>query len=124
MTVRRKYPEELREHAVRMVLELRRQNGSRGGEIARVGRGLGIHPESLRIWVRQREATQAGAIASAHSARIAALEREVRELRQAIETLGAAIGGDVSAVTLALCIASFRPSATMPAPSPTPVPRG
>jgi transposase len=45
----RKYSEELRERAVRLVLESRRP-------IAHVARDLGVGKESLRAWVRQAEA--------------------------------------------------------------------
>ena len=47
----RKYPDELRERAVRLVFESKRP-------IAHVARDLGIHQESLRQWVRQAEADQ------------------------------------------------------------------
>jgi transposase len=45
----RKYPDELRERAVRLVFESKRP-------IAHVAQDLGIHKESLRHWVRQAEA--------------------------------------------------------------------
>lgn len=44
MTAQRKYPDELRERAVRMVLEIRQQEGKGRGELARVGRQRGVHP--------------------------------------------------------------------------------
>jgi len=49
MGATRKYSEELRERAVRLVFESRRP-------IAHVARDLGVHKESLRHWVRQAEA--------------------------------------------------------------------
>lgn len=52
MPAQRKYPEELRERAVKMVVEIREQEGKGRGEIARVGRQLGIHPAALRGWIR------------------------------------------------------------------------
>lgn len=90
MIAQRKYSDELREDALRMVFELRHQDGRPRGHIARVSRFLGIHPESLHLWVKQRESCDvrqpgAPANATADSLRIAALEREVRELRRAIE---------------------------------------
>jgi transposase len=92
MPAQRKYPEELRERAVKMVLEIRDRDGKGRGELARVGRQLGIHPEALRTWVRQAEVD--GGIrpgtTSEESKRIAELEREVRELRRANEILKAA----------------------------------
>jgi transposase len=55
MPGQRKYPEELRERAVRMVLEIRTREGKGRGEVARVARQLGVHRETLRLWVRQAE---------------------------------------------------------------------
>ncbi|GAA0907001.1 MULTISPECIES: transposase [Streptomyces violaceusniger group] len=46
-----KYPDELRERAVREVQ-------SSGRPVAHVARDLGIHKEALRGWVRQAEAGQ------------------------------------------------------------------
>ena len=92
MPAQRKYPEELRERAVKMVLEIRDREGKGRGEIARVGRQLGIHPEALRTWIRQTEidgGTRPGTTTD-DSRRIAELEREVRELRRANEILKAA----------------------------------
>ena len=92
MSAQRKYPEELRERAVKMVLEIRRQDGKGRGELVRVARQLGVHPEALRTWVRQAEID--GGIrpgtTTEESRRIAELEKEVRELRRANEILKAA----------------------------------
>ncbi|GAA2857873.1 hypothetical protein GCM10010517_16280 [Streptosporangium fragile] len=55
MPAPRKYPQELRERAVRMVFEIRRQTGGAPGAIARVADQLGVHREALRGWVRQAE---------------------------------------------------------------------
>jgi transposase len=92
MPAQRKYPEELRERAVKMVLEIRARDGKGRGELARVGRQLGVHPEALRGWVRQAEIDggMRPGITSDDAARIAELEREVRELRRANEILKAA----------------------------------
>jgi transposase len=86
------YPRELRERAVRMVLETRAERGDRFGVITDVARQLGVGPESLRIWVRQAEVDggQRAGTSSADRQRIAELEREVRELRRANEILKAA----------------------------------
>ena len=51
MAAQRKYPEELRERAVKMVFEIRERDGNGHGELARVGRQLGVHPEALRSWI-------------------------------------------------------------------------
>jgi transposase len=92
MVAQKKYPDELRERAVKMVLEIRERDGSGHGEIARVGRQLGVHPEALRSWLKQAEidgGTRPGTT-TGDKQRIAELERENRELRRANEILKAA----------------------------------
>ena len=88
----RRYPPELRERAVRMVLETIQQTGERFGVITRIAGQLGIGSESLRSWVRQAEvdAGQRPGVTTAEQQRIAELEREVRELRRANQILKAA----------------------------------
>jgi transposase len=92
MPAPQKYPDELRERAVKMGLEIRPRDGKGHGEIARVGRQLGVHPEALRGWVKQAEV--GGGLrpgtTTEDAQRIAGLEREVRELRRANEILKAA----------------------------------
>ena len=86
MPAPRKYPDELRERAVRLVFES-------GRPIAHVANDLGIHREALRQWVRQAEADAGGRndrLTSDERERMKALEREVRELRRANEILKAA----------------------------------
>lgn len=92
MPAQRKYPEELRERAVKMVLEIQAREGKGRGEVARVARQLGIHRETLRLWVRQAQIDggQRPGTSSEDARRIAELEREVRELRRANEILKAA----------------------------------
>ncbi|HEX2272715.1 MAG TPA: transposase [Acidimicrobiales bacterium] len=86
----KRYPPELRERAVRMVAEgIEAQGGERFGVVTRVARQLGIGTESLRNWVRQAEidgGTRPGTTTD-DKARIAALEKENRELRRANEIL-------------------------------------
>jgi transposase len=92
MAAQKKYPDELRERAVKMVLEIRERDGKGQGELARVARQLGVHPEALRGWVRQAEidgGSQPGTTTD-DKKRIAELEREVRELRRANDVLKAA----------------------------------
>ncbi len=88
----KRYPPELRERAVRMVLETMEQTGERVGVITRIARQLGIGAESLRGWVRQAEVDGGcrPGVPTAERQRIAELEREVRELRRANEILKAA----------------------------------
>ena len=87
-----KYPDELRERAIRMVLEIRERTGERHGAVTRVAKELGIGAESLRGWVNRAEidAGRRPGTSTADSQRIAELEREVRELRRANEILKAA----------------------------------
>ncbi len=64
-----------------------------GRPVARVVRNLGVHRETLRLWVRQAEAdqgTRQDRLTSAERERMKELEREVRELRRANEILKAA----------------------------------
>ena len=92
MAAQRKYPDELRERAVKMLFEVREREGRGRGELARVARQLGVHPEALRGWVKQAEidgGSQPGTTSDDRK-RIAELEREVRELRRANDILKAA----------------------------------
>ncbi len=86
MSSQKRYPEELRERAVRLVFES-------GRPVARVAKDLGIGPQSLRTWVRQAEADageRSDRLTSGERERLKSLEREVRELRKANEILKAA----------------------------------
>ena len=89
-----KYPDELRERAVRMVLEIRQQTGERHGAVTRVAKELGIGTESLRQWVNRAEVDSGRrpGTSTADAQRIAALEREVRELRRANDMAGSGGG--------------------------------
>jgi transposase len=82
----RKYPDELRERAVREVR-------TTGRPIAHVAKDLGIHKEALRGWVRQAEA-DAGErddrLTTAEGEELGQLRQEKAELRRANEILTAA----------------------------------
>jgi transposase len=86
-----KYPDEIRPRAVRMVFEVCKQTGDTRGVIARVARQLGVGAETLRLWVRKAEVDEGlrPGLATAEAQRVAALERENRELRRADEILKA-----------------------------------
>ena len=84
MAAPRKYPNELRERAIRLTLDARKDPASRSGACSRIGGQLGINPETLRGWVAQAEVdtgTRVGT-STVDSARMAELERENRELRR------------------------------------------
>lgn len=89
MAAPRKYPDELRERATRLAIEARRDpQGARWGDQADCW-SVGVHPEALRVWVKQAETADgvgsgsAVGVDSTESARVAELEREARELRRA-----------------------------------------
>ena len=88
----KRYPVELRERAVRMVLDHQHEYPSQWKAICTIGERLGVHQESLRVWVRRAE-TDAGkrpGLTSDERARLKELERENRELRRANEILKSA----------------------------------
>ena len=93
MSSRSPYPADLRDRAVRLVLETEDQYPSRDAAIKSIAAKLGIGTaQSLRNWVRQAE-VDAGArpgTSTAEAARIRELERENAELRRANEILKAA----------------------------------
>lgn len=85
MAAPRKYPDELRERAIRMAVDLRRDPETKTGALRRVGEQLGIHPETLRNWVRQAEVDEGylPGTTTSDAQRLAELERGNRELRRA-----------------------------------------
>jgi transposase len=82
-----RYPPELRERAVRLVLETMEQPGTRQGAVGRVARQLGIGTETLRGWVKRVEVDggRRPGVPTEQQRRLAELERENRELRRANE---------------------------------------
>jgi len=89
----KRYPTELRQRAVRMTLEAIKENdGERFGVIPRVAGQLGIGVETLRNWVNQAEVDVGGrpGTTTDDKARIAQLEKEIRELRRANDILKSA----------------------------------
>jgi transposase len=88
----KRYPPELRERAVRLVLETSEETGTRVGVTGRVARQLGIGVETLREWVTRAEVEggRRPGVPTEQQRRLAELEKEVRELRRANELLKAA----------------------------------
>ncbi len=84
-----KHSPEVREHAVRMVLEPLDEHESEWAAICSIAAKIGCTAETLRRWVRQseRDNGQREGQTTSERERIKALEREVRELRQANEIL-------------------------------------
>jgi transposase-like protein len=80
---------EVRERAVRLVLEHRNEHPSQWASIESIAPKSGCTPQTLLTWVRQHERDTGlrDGVATAERERIKALEREVRELRQANEIL-------------------------------------
>ena len=85
MAAPRKYPDELRERAVRLAVDARRDPATRTGALRRIGDQLGINPETLRNWLTQAEIDEGHrpGTTTDDATRLAELEREVRELRRA-----------------------------------------
>ena len=88
MTKPVKYSPEVRERAVRLVLEHQDGHSSQWA-IESIAGKIGCTAETLRNWVRRAERDQGlrPGLTTDERARMKALEREVRELRQANEIL-------------------------------------
>ena len=85
MAAPKKYPDELRERAIRLVLDAKKDPATRPAACRRIGEQLGINPETLRNWVTQAEIDEGHrpGTTTDDATRLAELEREVRELRRA-----------------------------------------
>jgi transposase len=88
MAAPRKYPDEVRERAIRLVRDL--VDGDESGisvtsACRRVGEQLGINTDTLRNWVKQVQIDdgERPGLTTSDWARLVELEREVRELRRA-----------------------------------------
>ena len=84
-----RYSPEVRARAVRMVFEHQGSYETQAGAIAAIAPKIGCIPQTLREWVKQAEKDSGmrDGVTSEERDRIKALEREVRELRQANEIL-------------------------------------
>lgn len=83
-----RYTAEVRDRAVRMVLDHEDDYGSRWAAISSIAEKIGCTSETLRRWVKVSERNGGSAPTGGDAnARLKALERENRELRQANEIL-------------------------------------
>ena len=92
MAAQKKYPDELRERAVRMLFEVREREGKGHLGAGPGGTSAGCSPGGIAVRVKQAEidgGVRPGTTTD-DKQRIAELEREVRELRRANEILKAA----------------------------------
>lgn len=94
MPAPRKYPNELRERASRMVAEAMSEDPSLtlNAAVKRIGERVGVVPDTLRGWIRRADidAGRRPGTTSEEAASIKALQSEVRELKRANEILLAA----------------------------------
>ncbi len=84
-----RYSPEVRERAVRMVVEHGREHESQWAAIQSIAGKIGCSGETLRKWVRQAERDQGRrpGLTTEERERLKELERENRELRRANEIL-------------------------------------
>jgi transposase len=89
MARRSKFSQEIRERAVRMVVEHRGEYGSQWEAITSIAEKVGCSAEALRKWVRQAEIDSGsrGGLTRDERVQLKELERENRELRRANEIL-------------------------------------
>ena len=84
-----RFSPEVRQRAVRMVLDHGGDHASQWSAIGSIAAKIGCTAETLRRWVRQheRDTGQREGLTTAEAQRIKELERENRELRKANEIL-------------------------------------
>ena len=89
MNKSKKFPAEVRERAVRMVLEHQEEHASQWAAIGSIAEKIGCSAETLRHWVRQAERDQGRrpGLTTEERQRLKQLERENVELRRANEIL-------------------------------------
>ncbi|HAH0961514.1 TPA: IS3 family transposase, partial [Escherichia coli] len=90
MTKNTRFSPEVRQRAVRMVLESQSEYDSQWATICSIAPKTGCTPETLRVWVRQHERDTGGGdggLTTAERQRLKELERENRELRRSNDIL-------------------------------------
>ena len=89
MNTTKRYSSEVRERAVRLVVEHESEYESRWAAIQSIAQKIGCTSETLRRWVLQdeRDAGRRPGLSTEERQRLKALERENRELRRANEIL-------------------------------------
>src|SRR5882672_8835832 len=89
MNTTQKYSPEVRERAVRLVLERQAEHESQWSAIVSIAGKIGCTAETLRKWVRQAERHQGkrAGLSSSERERLKQLERENFELKRANEIL-------------------------------------
>ncbi|WP_413230678.1 IS3 family transposase [Escherichia coli] len=90
MTKNTRFSPEVRQRAVRMVLESQGEYDSQWATICSIAPKIGCTPETLRVWIRQHERDTGGGdggLTTAERQRLKELERENRELRRSNDIL-------------------------------------
>ena len=89
MNTNKRYSPEVRERAVRLVIEQQEEYPSHWSAICSIAGKIGCTPETLRTWCKQSESLQGKTSKETQTdrERLKQLERENRELKRANEIL-------------------------------------